>query len=93
MQAALDKKVSAVLFAYGRNLGKHVAQVREYDARREHKTVVFVTVNTVEEASRVAEGLQPDVLVVQGATCTRRVVLDAEFDCRMQVSKPVAGRA
>ena len=77
MQAALEKEVSAVLFAYGRNLGKHVAQVREYDATRVHKTLVFVTVNTVEEATRVAYELRPDVLVVQGSICTRRIELDA----------------
>lgn len=70
VQAALAKKVSTVLFAYGRNLGKHIAQVREYDATREHKTLVFVTVNTVAEATRVAQELKPDVLVVQGTTGT-----------------------
>ncbi|KAH9839999.1 2-nitropropane dioxygenase [Rhodofomes roseus] len=66
VKTVLEKKVGAVLFAYGRNLGKYVAQVREYDAANEHKTLVFVTVNTVEEATRVAKEFKPDVLVVQG---------------------------
>ncbi|KAI0736434.1 2-nitropropane dioxygenase [Fomitopsis betulina] len=77
VQAALAKKVSTVLFAYGRNLGKHIAQVREYDATREHKTLVFVTVNTVAEATRVAQELKPDVLVVQGYEAGGRANADS----------------
>ncbi|KAH9933443.1 2-nitropropane dioxygenase [Fomitopsis serialis] len=66
VKTVLAKNVAAVLFAYGRDLRKYVAEVREFDAAHEHKTLVFVTVNTVEEASRVAKEWKPDVLVVQG---------------------------
>ncbi|KZT70856.1 inosine monophosphate dehydrogenase [Daedalea quercina L-15889] len=75
--AVLDKKVAAVLFAYGRNLGKYVAQVREHDATCEHKTLVFVTVNTVEEALNVTKEVKPDVLVVQGYEAGGRAKVDS----------------
>ncbi|KAI3619909.1 2-nitropropane dioxygenase [Moniliophthora roreri] len=50
---ALDNKVQAVWFSFGRDLGKWVQFVREYDQRKpkSHRTVVFVLVNTLQEAS------------------------------------------
>lgn len=67
LETALEKKVAAIWLAYGQDLGKYVAQVRAYDATRDHKTSVFLTVNTVEEAIRGANEWRVDVIVVQGA--------------------------
>ncbi|KZT04212.1 2-nitropropane dioxygenase [Laetiporus sulphureus 93-53] len=62
----LDKEPAAVWFAFGHNLGKYVAQVRAHDADHDHKTLVFITVNTVEEAVRAANRWKADVIVAQG---------------------------
>ncbi|KZT04211.1 NPD-domain-containing protein [Laetiporus sulphureus 93-53] len=67
LATVLDKAPAAVWFAYGQDLGKYVKQVREHDATRDHKTIVFVTVNTVEEAERATVEWKADVLVAQGA--------------------------
>ncbi len=48
------------------DLGKYVAQIRKYDAGREHKTIIFVIVSSVEAARRAAEEWGVDVLVAQG---------------------------
>lgn len=64
--AILEETPIAIWFAFGADLGKHVAQVRAYDARRDHKTIVFVIVNSTEEALRAAIDWKVDVLVVQG---------------------------
>jgi nitronate monooxygenase len=56
----------AIWFAFGVDLGKWVAQVREYDATRTHKTLIFVIVNSVAEALRAADEWKVDVIVVQG---------------------------
>jgi nitronate monooxygenase len=42
------------------------AQVHEYDSKREHKTLIFVIVNSAEDALRAAKEWKVDVLVVQG---------------------------
>lgn len=64
--AVLAEMPTAIWFAFGADLGKYVAQVRAYDAKREHKTVVFVIVNSTEEALCAANDWKADVLVVQG---------------------------
>ncbi|KAJ4466767.1 2-nitropropane dioxygenase [Lentinula aciculospora] len=64
--AVLAERPVAVWLAFGVDLGKYVAQVRQYDAAREHKTIVFVIVNNVDEAVRAATEWKVDVLVVQG---------------------------
>ncbi|KAL0564836.1 hypothetical protein V5O48_017198, partial [Marasmius crinis-equi] len=40
---------------------------RDYDAKRDHKTLVFVLINTVEEALRAANEWKVDGLIVQGS--------------------------
>lgn len=55
-----------IWFAFGVDLGKYVAQVRAHDAQRDHKTLIFVIVNSVAEAKRAAEDWGVDVLVIQG---------------------------
>ncbi|KAF9266681.1 inosine monophosphate dehydrogenase [Marasmius fiardii PR-910] len=64
----LEEKPAAIWFAFGKSdLGKYIAQTREYDAKREHKTLVFVMVHSVEDALRAANEWKADVIVVQGA--------------------------
>ena len=74
--AVLDELPAAIWFAFGTNLGKYVEQVRAYDEKRDpekpHKTLVFVIVNSVEDALRAADEWKVDVLVVQGPLCVLR---------------------
>lgn len=75
LSIALDARVSAVWFAFGNDLGRWVDLVRRTDAARAntlvdepvkpHKTLVFVLVNSVQEA-RIAVEWHVDVLVAQG---------------------------
>lgn len=75
LSIALDARVSAVWFAFGNDLERWVDLVRRTDAARAntlvdepvkpHKTLVFVLVNSVQEA-RIAVEWQVDVLVAQG---------------------------
>jgi nitronate monooxygenase len=62
----LDELPVAIWFAFGVDLGKYVEQVRRYDARRQHKTLIFVIVNSVAEALRAAIEWRVDVIVAQG---------------------------
>ena len=66
LPVVLAEKPAALFFAFGDDLGKYVAQVRAFDATREHKTIIFVTVNSVAEALRATNEWKVDVLVVQG---------------------------
>lgn len=62
----LEEKPVALFFAFGDDLGKYVTQVREFDAKREHKTIIFCIVNSVQEALKATNEWKVDVLVVQG---------------------------
>ncbi|TFK40362.1 2-nitropropane dioxygenase, partial [Crucibulum laeve] len=64
--AILEEMPIAIWFAFGTDLGKYIAQVRAYDAKRTHKTIIFVIVNSVADATRAANEWKVDVLVVQG---------------------------
>lgn len=64
--AVLDEMPSAIWFAFGVDLGKYVAKVREYDSKRTHKTKIFVIVSSLADALRAANEWKVDVLVVQG---------------------------
>ncbi|KAJ6567344.1 2-nitropropane dioxygenase [Mycena vulgaris] len=64
--SVLEEMPTAIWFAFGKDLGKYVAQVRAYDAKRAHKTCVFVMVNSVSEALCAANEWKVDVVVVQG---------------------------
>jgi len=64
--SVLAERPSAIWFAFGTDLGRYVAKVRAYDAERDHKTIIFVIINNVEEALRAATDWGVDVLVVQG---------------------------
>jgi len=62
----LEEMPVAIWFAFGVDLGKYIKQVREYDAKRAHKTLIFVIVNSVEGALRAANEWKVDVIVAQG---------------------------
>ncbi|KAF8992301.1 2-nitropropane dioxygenase [Cyathus striatus] len=64
--AVLEEKPAAVWLAFGVNMGKYVDKIRAYDAQRNHKTTVFVMVNSEREALKAANEWKADVLVVQG---------------------------
>ncbi|KAJ8502536.1 hypothetical protein ONZ45_g11660 [Pleurotus djamor] len=68
LPVALAEKPKAILFAFGTDLGKHIKTVREYDAHRSdrHKTLIFVTVNSVDAALQAANEWKVDVIVAQG---------------------------
>jgi nitronate monooxygenase len=62
----LEEMPAAVLFAFGDDLGKYIAQVRAIDAKRAHKTIIFATINSVAAAKVAVNEWKVDVLVVQG---------------------------
>ncbi|KAG6875443.1 hypothetical protein C0993_009241 [Termitomyces sp. T159_Od127] len=66
IQAILEEKPVAIWFAFGVDLGKYIAQVRAFDAKRDHKTIIFVIVNSVEGALQASNEWQVDVIVAQG---------------------------
>lgn len=64
--SVLSEKPKSVWFAFGVDLGKYVAQVRDYDAQREHKTIIFVIANSLKDALCAANEWKVDVVVAQG---------------------------
>ena len=64
--AVLEEKITAIWFAFGNDLEKYVKTVRDYDAKRDHKTKIFMCCNSVEEALRAANEWKVDVIVAQG---------------------------
>ncbi|THH00041.1 hypothetical protein EW026_g2428 [Hermanssonia centrifuga] len=64
--AVLNELPTAIWFAFGEDLGTYVRQVRAYEAKRQHKTLVFVCVNSVEEALVAANDWKVDVIAAQG---------------------------
>jgi len=66
LHAILEEKPAAIWLAFGVDLGKYVAQIRAYDAEREHKTIIFTIVNSVEDALQAANEWKVDVVVAQG---------------------------
>lgn len=66
LTSVLEERVQAVWFAFGKDIGSYVRQVREHDSKRDHKTKVFVLVNSLEEALQATHEWGADVLVVQG---------------------------
>jgi nitronate monooxygenase len=66
VRVALEGHPRAVWFAFGDALGRYIAQVRASDKENGRKTVVFVIVNSVEEARVAMDEWHVDVLVAQG---------------------------
>ncbi|TCD66842.1 hypothetical protein EIP91_000920, partial [Steccherinum ochraceum] len=61
----LEELPESIWFAFG-DVGKYIKQVQEYDAKREHKTKIFLIVNSAEEALKAVNEWKVDVLVAQG---------------------------
>ena len=68
LSIALEARVQAVWFAFGKDLGRWVEFVRNHDGRSRngHKTLVFAQISTIEEAQRAISEWQVDVVVAQG---------------------------
>lgn len=66
IEAILAEKPVAIWFAFGVDLGKYIAQVRRYDAKRDHKTIIFAQVSSVEDALKAANEWKVDVIVAEG---------------------------
>jgi hypothetical protein len=68
LQVALEQRVSSIYLSFGKDLGKWVEHVRQYDQNRKqaHKTLIWIAVNSVAEAEVATNKWKADVLVVQG---------------------------
>ena len=66
LQLALEQQVKAVWLSFGSDIGKWVRHVREYDAKREHKTLVFVVVSSLSEALTAINDWKVDAVIAQG---------------------------
>ncbi|EPQ56409.1 2-nitropropane dioxygenase [Gloeophyllum trabeum ATCC 11539] len=68
LDTALESRVNAIWLAFGNDIGRWVAYVREYDRRQAdgHKTLVFVQLSSEEEAAGAVNNWKVDVLVAQG---------------------------
>ncbi|KAH8104768.1 2-nitropropane dioxygenase [Cristinia sonorae] len=64
--AILEGRPTAIWLAFGEDIGKYIQKVHDYEAGREHKTLVFVIVNSVAEALKATNEWKVDALVVQG---------------------------
>ena len=62
VSSVLKQKVQAIWFAFGDKVGNYVEQVRA----EAPQAVIFVLVNSVEEALRATNEWKADVIVVQG---------------------------
>lgn len=83
LTTVLDKSPAVIWLAFGKDLGKYVAQVRAHNATRDHKAILFVNVNTVDEAICAANEWKVDVLVVQGMNSSKNPLLSFNIaDCR-----------
>ncbi|KAK0200503.1 2-nitropropane dioxygenase [Desarmillaria ectypa] len=58
----LEELPKAIWFAFGDDLGDYIAQVRAYDEKRDFKTLIYVIVNSVEEALRATNEWKVDAL-------------------------------
>lgn len=70
LQAALDVHVRAIWFSFGNDLKRWIDLVREHDFKARNvgakRTLIFVQVNSVEEARIAVTEWGVDVLSVQG---------------------------
>lgn len=66
--AALNSNVQALWFSFGNNLGKWVQFVRDNTSEGKKPPLIFIQVNSLEEAVYYVNNLKPDVIVAQG-TC------------------------
>lgn len=68
LELALENGVQAVWLAFGEDLGRWIELVRRHDEQhgKTPKTLIFVQVNSVDEALLAAQTWKVDVLVAQG---------------------------
>ncbi|KAJ7746954.1 2-nitropropane dioxygenase [Mycena maculata] len=66
ISVALEHDVQAVWFSFGEDLGRWIQLVRENDARRGKKTIIFVQISTVKEALVAVNEWKVDCIVAQG---------------------------
>jgi len=68
LELALENGVRAIWFSFGEDLGRWIEFVRNHDQRtgKSPKTLVFVQVNSVEDALFAVQTWKVDVLVAQG---------------------------
>jgi len=64
--AILEGRPTAIWFSFGSDLGKYIKKVRNYEAGKEHKTLVFVIVSSLADALRAVDEWKVDAIVVQG---------------------------
>ncbi|KAE9400348.1 2-nitropropane dioxygenase [Gymnopus androsaceus JB14] len=64
--AALNSNVQALWFSFGNNLGKWVQFVRDNTSEGKKPPLIFIQVNSLEEAVYYVNNLKPDVIVAQG---------------------------
>ncbi|KAJ3522349.1 hypothetical protein NM688_g8887 [Phlebia brevispora] len=66
LDAALQAGVRAIWFSFGSELGKYVEYVRESDTNTGRKTLIFIQVNSVDEALKAVNEWHADIVVAQG---------------------------
>lgn len=66
LSLALRKRVRAVWFAFGDNLGRWVEVVRNHDAETGHKTIIFVQISSIGDAKKAMDDWKVDIIVAQG---------------------------
>ncbi|KAH9072170.1 2-nitropropane dioxygenase [Lactarius deliciosus] len=79
LELALENGVQAVWFSFGEDLGRWIALVRSHDEKHGNtrKTLIFVQVNSVDEALHAAQTWKVDVLVAQGIASNRGATASA----------------
>lgn len=70
LELALENGVRAIWLSFGEDLGRWIEFVRDHDQKsgKSPKTLVFVQVNSVDEALIAVQTWKVDVLVAQGKT-------------------------
>ncbi|KAL0953411.1 hypothetical protein HGRIS_004648 [Hohenbuehelia grisea] len=65
---ALERRVQAIWFSFGTEIGRWAQYVRDYDRKLDdgHKTIIFAQIASVEEALVAVRDWKVDVLVAQG---------------------------
>jgi len=68
LELALENGVRAIWLSFGQDLGRWIEFVRNHDQRsgKSPKTLVFVQVNSVDDALIAVQSWKADVLVAQG---------------------------
>ena len=68
LELALENGVRAIWLSFGQDLGRWIEFVRNHDQKsgKSPKTLVFVQVNSVEDALNAVQAWKVDVLVAQG---------------------------